>query len=689
MSKKRPPDRLALEEMRQLKEEIEHHNRLYYQKDAPSISDSDYDRLVQRYRKLEQAFPDLAEEDSPLLKVGAPVATGFAKVAHLAPMLSLDNAFAKEDVGDFLDRVRRFLKMEGAQSIALVAEPKIDGLSINLRYIDGAFVMGATRGDGTIGEDITANLRTIRDIPQHLADPHPPSLVEIRGEIYMTRQDFVELNAAQEANGEKVFANPRNSAAGSVRQKDSGITARRKLHFFAYALGAIDAGYRLPSTHHAFLELLKKWGFKVNPLFKRTNSLEETIAFYEKIARDRADLAYEIDGIVYKVDDRQAQEALGYVGRAPRWAIAHKFPAEQAVTRVLDIIVQVGRTGVLTPVALLEPIGVGGVEVRRATLHNEDEIKRKDVRIGDKVLIQRAGDVIPQILGVLLEERPKNTKPFLFPHTCPECGAHVERIEREVAKRCTGGLTCPAQAKERLLHFAYVLDIQGLGSKHIASFFDDGLIASPADIFRLAEKRDLLLARPKWQAVSVDKLLYHIAERRTIPLAKFIHALGIPQIGEETAKLLARSYGSLTQMMEALCQAENKEDPAYGELTNIEGIGPSVAQDLIDFAIEPHNRAAVEDLLRYVIVEEYVAPKALAHSPILNKIVVFTGSLQSFSREAAKAKAESLGAKVGSSVSKKTDYLIVGADAGSKAKKAAELGITILSEEEWLKLIGG
>lgn len=685
--KRKKNDQMIQAEMENLAAEIEHHNRLYYQQDNPEISDAEYDALVKRYRELESTFPHLAHQDSPLLKVGAPAATGFKKVAHQQMMLSLDNAFSPEDVADFLDRVRRFLKLPPSQVIDLVAEPKIDGLSVNLTYDNGHLRSAVTRGDGQMGEDITANIQTIKDVPQQLRTDHPPILIEIRGEIYMRHADFIALNEAQEKAGERLFANPRNAAAGSVRQKNPAITATRKLGFFAYAFGKVEGQNVEAETHHQLLNLLQFWGFKVNPLFIKTHSLEETLAFYDKVAKDRASLDYEIDGVVYKVDRLHWQRELGFVGRAPRWAIAHKFPAEQAMTRLKDIQIQVGRTGILTPVAILEPIAVGGVEVKRATLHNEDEIARKDVRIGDLVVIQRAGDVIPQILSVVLSERPKSAIPFSYPDHCPECGAHAPRIEGEVARKCSGGLTCPAQAKERLLHFVNVMDIEGLGIKHIERFYEEGWLHSPADIYRLKEKRDILLTWPSWKEKSVGNLLHAIEVKRKVPLARFIHALGISQIGEETAKLLARSYLSWDHLWEQFQAASDPTSVAFADLRAIEGIGPSVAKDLIEFAVEDHNRQVIDDLRKYIEIEDYIPPAGLSQSPILNKIVVFTGTLQSFSRDAAKAKAESLGAKVGSSISKKTDYLVAGSDAGSKASKAKELGVTILSEEEWLKLI--
>lgn len=699
MTKKKAPARKPVDELdvmeasfelAQLAKEIEHHRKLYYQKDAPEITDADFDALMQRNEAIEKQFPKLKRSDSPTDKVGAEAAQGFAKVAHLTPMLSLDNAFAAEDVTDFVDRIRRFLGLSAETPVPLAAEPKIDGLSANLTYEDGVFVRGATRGDGAVGEDITANLKHVAGVPLKLKDGNHPSRIEIRGEVYMSKAGFLKLNAAQEAAGKPVFANPRNAAAGSLRQLDASITKSRPLQFFAYAFGAVEGLKKRPESQHSLNEQLIAWGFNVNPRRKVTHDLAETLAFYEAVQSDRAKLDYDIDGVVYKVDRIDWQERLGFIGRAPRWAIAHKFPAEQAQTVLNAITIQVGRTGVLTPVAELEPVNVGGVMVGRATLHNEDEIARKDIRVGDRVIVQRAGDVIPQVVAVLDAERKGRSAPFKFPTKCPVCGSHVERVEGEAATRCTGGLICPAQAVERLRHFVsrMAFDIDGLGGKHIEAFFADGLIKSPADLFRLKDKREDLLNREGWGQLSVDNLLRAIEARRQISLERFIYALGIPQIGEETAKLLARHYLTLDAWRDAMIAAKDPESAAYQDLATIARVGPSIRADLIEFFDEAHNRTVVEDLAGFVDVQPFVAPK-VGDSKIAGKTVVFTGTLEQMTRNEAKARAESLGAKVAGSVSKNTDYLIAGPGAGSKATKASELGIVVLSEQEWLDLIGG
>ncbi len=677
-------------ELAHLAKEIARHRGLYYQKDAPEITDAAFDALMQRNEAIEKRFPNLKLAESPTDKVGAEPAQGFAKIPHIVPMLSLDNAFAAEDVTDFVDRIRRFLGLPAGTAVPLAAEPKIDGLSANLLYEDGAFVRGATRGDGAVGEDITANLKHVAGLPMRLKDGNHPARIEIRGEVYMSKAGFLKLNDEREKTGEPVFANPRNAAAGSLRQLDAGITKSRPLHFFAYAFGAIEGLKKRPESQHALNEQLLAWGFAVNPRRKVAHDLAETLKFYETIQNDRAALDYDIDGVVYKVDRVDWQERLGFIGRAPRWAIAHKFPAERASTILKAITIQVGRTGVLTPVAELEPVNVGGVMVGRATLHNEDEIARKDIRLGDRVIVQRAGDVIPQIVAVLDADRKDRPTPYHFPHKCPVCGSHAVREEGEVARRCTGGLICPAQAVERLRHFVsrMAFDIDGLGGKHIEAFFADGLIKSPADLFRLERKRDLLLEREGWGELSVDNLLRAIDARRQISLERFIYALGIPQIGEETAKLLARHYLTLDAWREAMIAARDESSAAYQDLATIGRVGPSIRADLIDFFDEKHNRDVVGDLAGFVDVQPFVPPKT-RDSKIAGLTVVFTGTLERMTRNEAKARAESLGAKVAGSVSKNTDYLIAGADAGSKAAKARELGIKVLSEEEWLNLIGG
>jgi DNA ligase (NAD+) len=675
-------------ELARLAEEIAHHDRLYYQQDAPEISDAAYDDLRQRNAAIEARFPDLIRPDSPSMRVGAAPAAAFAKATHLKPMLSLDNAFDEEDVRDFVARVRRFLKLDADTPLELTAEPKIDGLSANLLYEKGRFVRGATRGDGTVGEDITANLRTLKEIPQRLKGSKVPDLVEVRGEIYMQRPEFLAMNEERVAAGEPGFANPRNAAAGSVRQLDPAITAGRPLRFFAYAWGELSE--RPAKTHWEMLRAFESWGFAVNPLAKLCATVDEALEVHRSIAERRATLAYDIDGVVYKVNRLDWQDRLGMVSRAPRWAIAHKFPAEQAVTLLKDIVIQVGRTGTLTPVAILEPVTVGGVVVSRATLHNEDEIQRRDVRIGDQVLIQRAGDVIPQILGVNLEKRPKGAKPYVFPEHCPVCGSLAIREPGEVARRCTGGLICPAQAVERLRHFVSrdAFDIEGMGARHVEEFHRDGLIRTPGDLFRLAARRDEIETREGWGKQSVNKLLAAIENRRRIPLDRFIYALGIRQVGQATAKLLARNYGALPALRQAMIEAQDPQTSAYQELDSISGIGESVAADLLGFFAEQHNITVLDDLEKEVTVENVAAPAGAAVSPVAGKTVVFTGSLETMTRHEAKARAEALGVKVAESVSRKTDYVVVGADAGSKATKAAALGVTTLSELQWLNLIG-
>jgi DNA ligase (NAD+) len=686
-----PPEELtpdqAKRELERLAKEIAYHDRLYYVEARPVISDAAYDELRRRNDAIEDRFPKLIRPDSPRFRIGAPPAAGFAEVRHAIPMLSIDNAFEEEDVVRFFARVRRFLGLAADARIDIVGEPKIDGLSISLRYEKGEFVIGATRGDGIVGENVTPNLRTIKDIPEKLALHRPPDVLEVRGEVYMRHDEFRAINAEREKEGEAPFANPRNAASGSLRQLDPRITAKRKLHFFAYAWGEMSEPE--PSTHWEFLSRLKERGFPVNPLAKLCHSPEEAIAFHREIGDKRAGLPYDIDGVVYKVNRVDWQDRLGMVSRAPRWALAHKFPAEQAQTKLNDIIVQVGRTGVLTPVAMLEPITVGGVVVSRATLHNEDEIERKDVRIGDTVIVQRAGDVIPQILGVVTKKRPRGAKPYKFPHRCPVCGSSAVREPGEAARRCTGGLICPAQAVRRLRHFVSrdAFDIEGLGDKHVAAFWEDKLIQSPGDIFRLEDHADEIAAREGWGRQSASNLFAAIAKRRRIPLEKFIYALGIHQVGQATARLLAKEYGSLAHLREAMEEAQDHDSDAYRELVSIEGIGPSVAEELLSFFAEKHNRKVLDDLTRYVTVTNFVAPRAA--TPLTGKTVVFTGGLETMTRDEAKARAQKLGAKVASSVSKKTDYVVVGAEAGTKAEKAKALGVTMLSEKEWLKLIGG
>jgi len=683
----------AKAELQRLAREITHHDRLYYEKDAPSISDAAYDELRRRNTAIEARFPDLIRADSPSKRIGAAPATGFAKVRHPHPMLSLENAFSEEDVRDFLHGIRNFFRAPQdvarvePETIEVMAEPKIDGLSCSIRYEHGELVLGATRGDGVTGEDVTANVKTLASVPKKLKGHGWPAVIEVRGEIYMERHGFFALNAEREKAGEAVFANPRNAAAGSLRQLDASITATRPLAFFAYAWG--EQSHPFAKTHQEALKQFAAWGFTVNPLSKLCRGVDRLLEFHRAMAEKRASLPYDIDGVVYKVNDLDLEERLGFVSRAPRWAIAHKFPAQQAQTVLQRIVIQVGRQGTLTPVAELEPITVGGVVVQRATLHNEDEIKRKDIREGDTVIIQRAGDVIPQVVSVILTRRPKNSHPYKFPHVCPECGSRAVREEGEAAWRCTGGLICPAQAVERLKHFVSrdAFDIEGLGEKHIVDFWTDKLIKMPGDIFRLDPEE--IAKREGWGETSARKLIAAIDARRQIPLDRFINALGIPQVGEATAKLLARHYRSLARWRHAMEAASDPESEAWHELNDIHGIGEDMAADIVGFFAERHNRTLLDDLAKEVRVTEYEVAAPAGDSSLAGKSIVFTGTLAEMSRSEAKARAEALGAHVGGSVSSKTDFLVVGADAGSKAKKAAELGVKTLSEDEWMKLARG
>jgi len=775
--------------LERLAAEIAQHDVAYYQADAPTISDADYDMLRRQHADLEAQFPDLVSTDSPSHRVGAAPATGFGKVRHAVPMLSLGNAFEDSDVNEFVDRVRRFLGLDSGDPIDYTAEPKIDGLSISLRYEDGVFVQAATRGDGAEGENVTANVRTISSIPHRLKGSAVPTIAEIRGEIFLSHADFKQLNEEQAKAGDKVFANPRNAAAGSLRQLDSTITARRPLKFFAYTWGEMPE--RPATTQLGMIEAFESWGLPVNSRTELCAGGEAMLRFYRDIGNIRATLGYDIDGVVYKVNRLDFQERLGFVSRSPRWAIAHKFPAEQATTLLNDIEIQVGRTGALTPVAKLAPVTVGGVVVSNATLHNEDEIARKDIRIGDTVVVQRAGDVIPQVVSVVIERRPEGAAPYRLPHTCPVCGSEAVRdsegdgasSDADVVRRCTGGLICPAQAKERLKHFVSRLafDIEGLGDEKIEAFFDDGLIRSPADIFTLAARDKTSLKKLKDReglgAKSVEKLFNAIEGRRKIGIERFLFALGIRHVGETTSKDLAKAFGSFAafraaikaatlakpgtgylRLMEtpglgtktaglvidhyakargagtdlfaahepqarqdaasfedlkiikgmrataidalrasfgsadslretAMAAASQRPGEAYRDLAGMNGIGEVVTDALVSFFEEPHNIKAVDDLLAEVSVEPFVLQAAVA-SAVTGKTVVFTGTLEKISRNEAKAQAERLGAKVAGSVSKKTDYVVAGAEAGSKLTTARELGVTVLSEDEWLALIG-
>ena len=673
----------AAAEIESLAAEIARHDRAYHEQDAPEITDAEYDALRRRLALLEAAFPGLVRADSPSRRVGAPAASGFAKVTHGVPMLSLDNAFALGDFRDFSARARRFLGL-GEGDLALVGEPKIDGLSVSLTYEGGRLVRAATRGDGLVGEDVTVNVRTIASVPWRL-EGAAPARIEIRGEIFMSKADFLSLNAAQEAAGQRPFANPRNGAAGSLRQLDPAVTASRPLSLFAYALGEASA---VPvDSHWHWLEQLRAWGFAVNPLSRQLAGTEAAVAFQAEMGERRAALTYDIDGVVYKVDSLELQRRLGSVGRAPRWAIAWKFPAERATTVLEGIDIQVGRTGALTPVARLTPVNVGGVLVRNATLHNEDEIARKDIRVGDTVVLQRAGDVIPQIVEALVERRPPDAVPFAFPERCPVCGSAAVRLEGEAVRRCNGGLTCPAQVVERLIHFASraAFDIEGMGEKTVREFVADGLIASPADIFRLAAREGEIAAREGWGEVSAKKLMAAIDARRCIPLARFLYALGIRRVGESNARLLARHYGGFAFWRKRMEDAAAAESEAREELGAILGVGPAIAEELADFMAEPHNRATLDALAAEVEIED-AAPAA--GGALSGKIVVFTGTLAGQTRAEAKVVAEALGARVTDSVSARTDYLIAGAEAGSKARKATALGVRVLSEAEWRQLAG-
>ncbi len=767
----------AAAEIARLAAEIARHDALYYREDAPEISDAVYDALRQRLTAIEARFPNLVAADSPSKRVGAAPVEAFGKIRHDVPMLSLSNAFEDVDVEDFVARVRRFLNLPDTSDVAFTAEPKIDGLSISIRYEGGKLKQAATRGDGAEGEDVTRNVMTIREIPHALKGKNVPERIDIRGEIYLGHDDFRALNTAQEKAGEKVFANPRNAAAGSLRQLDSRITASRPLRFFAYTWG--DASALPAETQSGVVHAFKTWGLPTNPLMKTCHSAADLLAYYRSIGEQRASLGYDIDGVVYKVERLDYQNRLGFISRSPRWAVAHKFPAEQATTTLLDIEIQVGRTGALTPVAKLQPVTVGGVVVSNATLHNEDEIARKDIRVGDTVVVQRAGDVIPQVVEVVKDKRPADTKPYHFPAVCPVCGSAAARDEDEtgedVVRRCTGGLTCAAQAKERLRHFVSrnAFDIEGLGEERIYMFFDEGLIKRPADIFTLAARdatgNAKLETRDGYGKKSVEKLFSAIEARRKISLDRFLFALGIRHVGETTARALAKAFGTYEAFRDAIAAASKQAPgPDYLRLTHLKGLGPKSAETLMQYAKshthggdlfahrpnglaalvssvkglrsstadtlaesfatvddcldvarraadqfpgddyrafaglseigpvaadaliaffdEKHNTDAVDDLLREVEVQPFERPRTVASS-VTGKTVVFTGTLTKMSRPEAKAQAERFGAKVAGSVSKKTDYVVAGAEAGSKLDKAQELGVTVLTEDEWLELI--
>ncbi|MBB5073148.1 DNA ligase (NAD+) [Bartonella callosciuri] len=703
----------AESELEWLAKEIARHDVLYNTNDQPEISDAEYDALRRRNAEIEALFPELIRADSPSHKIGAPVSEKFEKSVHAQPMLSLDNAFSSDDVSEFVERLRRFLRLPETQILEITAEPKIDGLSLSLRYEKGRLICAATRGDGYVGENVTVNARTISDIPKVLQGSFP-DIIEVRGEVYMGREDFQALNRSQQEKGKLTFANPRNAAAGSLRQLDSRITASRKLRFFAYAWGEVS---KMPAkSQMEMMKKLKEYGFVINPLTKAFKTVEEIISYYHDIEECRHSLNYDIDGVVYKVNDLMLQVRLGFVSRSPRWAIAHKFPAEKAMALLEDIDIQVGRTGALTPVARLAPITVGGVVITNASLHNEDYIKGighkgepiregRDIRVGDTVIVQRAGDVIPQIVDIIAAKRPKEASAFVFPHMCPACGSHAVREVGEAVRRCTGGLICPAQAIERIRHFVSrnAFDIEGLGKKQVEFFFhvqDETLcIRTPADIFTLQRRQEKSLTRLEnmegFGTVSVRKLYDAINARRKIPLSRFLFALGIRHVGEVNARRLARTYRNYTAFKTAAMAAtmpcdkvDAEGNEAWMELTNIEGIGSQVGGAIIDFYQEAHNREVLSVLLEEVtpLDEE---PTMTISSPVAGKAIVFTGTLARMSRDEAKALAERLGAKTSASLSKKTDLLVAGPGAGSKLAKAQELGVEVIDEESWFQLIEG
>jgi DNA ligase (NAD+) len=684
--------------------ELEGHDRRYYQEDAPSISDAEYDALRQRFNAIEKRFPELVSAESPSQKVGAAPSGRFKKVRHAVPMLSLDNAFAEEDVVDFVSRIVRFLKLPD-ENIDFSAEPKIDGLSMSLRYERGELVTAATRGDGAEGEDVTANIRTLKDVPQQLKGRNVPDICEVRGEVYMTKKAFLALNERQKEAGETIFANPRNSAAGSLRQKDPSITASRPLGFFAYAWGEMSD---MPEeTQSGMIKWFERCGFSTNPLTRLCHSVDQLIAFHRRIEEQRAALDYDIDGVVYKVDRIDWQERLGFVSRTPRWAIAHKFPAERAMTVLRDIEIQVGRTGSFTPVGKLEPVGVGGVIVQNVTLHNEDYIhgignkgevlrEGRDIRIGDTVVVQRAGDVIPQVVDVVIDKRPKAAKEFQFPKKCP-CPLHTDVVREETATgeegsraRCSGEFACPFQKIEHLKLFVSrrAFDIDGLGEKQLQYFFDEGWVKEPADIFTLGSrnKRLKLEEIEGYGETSVRNLFGSIEARRSIALERFIYALGMRHVGETTALALARGYGSWTAFHDACLKVAKGDEEAIAEMDALDQIGDTVIESIAAYFGESHNRGIVERLTKEVTILDTEKPKS--NSAIAGKTVVFTGSLEKMTRDEAKAMAERLGAKASGSVSKKTDYVVAGPGAGSKLAEAEKHGVTVLTEDEWLKLVG-
>ena len=691
-------------EHKRLALELEGHDRRYYQEDAPSVSDAEYDALRRRFNAIEKRFPEFVTSESPSQKIGAAPSGRFRKVRHAVPMLSVDNAFAEADVRDFVGRIARFLKLADDR-IDFSAEPKIDGLSMSLRYEHGELVTAATRGDGAEGEDVTANIRTLEDVPEKLKGRNVPEICEVRGEVYMTKKAFLALNERQKAAGDTIFANPRNSAAGSLRQKDPSITASRPLGFFAYAWGEMSD---MPeATQSGMIKWFERCGFKTNPLTKLCHSIDELIAFHRRIEEQRAELDYDIDGVVYKVDRIDWQERLGFVSRTPRWAIAHKFPAERAMTVLRDIEIQVGRTGSFTPVGKLEPVGVGGVIVQNVTLHNEDYIKGignkgevlregRDIRIGDTVIVQRAGDVIPQVVDVVIDKRPKNAREFHFPKKCP-CPLHTDVVREETATgeegsraRCSGEFACPYQKIEHLKLFCSrrAFDIDGLGEKQIEYFFEQGWVKEPADIFTLAARNNRIKLEEieGYGETSVRNLFNAIEARRRISLERFIYALGMRHVGETTALALARGYGSWDAFHEACLKVAKGDEDAIAEMDALDQIGDTVIESIAAYFGESHNRGIVERLTEEVTILDAERPRS--SSAISGKTVVFTGSLEKMTRDEAKAMAERLGAKAAGSVSKKTDYLVAGPGAGSKLAEARKHGVAVLTEDEWLKMVG-
>lgn len=733
----------AKERIEHLRKELEKHNTAYYTYSEPMVSDAEYDSLKRELEKLEEKHPEFFIEESVSQKVGGKILEGFNKVKHRVSMLSLSNIFTKDDLVSFIERVERFLGIDDKKQADLLGnvddsldkkklkfdlfcEVKIDGLSFGARYEDGKLVQAATRGDGFVGEDITENLKMLKEIPQTLKVPKgqtPPKVLEVRGEVYLPKDEFEKLNALHEKMGGKIFANPRNAASGSLRQLDTNITASRNLSYFVYALGDVSSDFK-PKTQEGMLNSLKDFGFKTNTLARRCSSVRDVMKLYKEVNEKRYSLNYDIDGMVYKVNDLALQDRLGTITRSPRWATAHKFPAEKAITVINEISIQLGRTGALTPVANLEPVNIGGVVVARATLHNRDEIERKDIREGDTVVVQRAGDVIPQVVEVKLDKRPKDSKAYNFPETCPVCGNPVKKYGDDVILRCTGGMTCPAQIVEGLKHFVSrnAMDIEGLGKKQIESFYVEGRVRSPIDIFKLEEreqeairkgpvkqgevgdlfgisseevtktKEDLLpiCELEGWGDKSANNLFKAIKKARNVALNRFIYAIGMRYVGEGTAKLLAKNYHTWENFVDKMIAAGNRQSDEYQELLNIDGIGDKVAEAIVDFFANEKDREMLSELVKELNIKEVKArAKTGKESEFYEKRIVFTGTMQTMSRPEAKAKAEALGAKVSGSVSSKTDYLVAGAEAGSKLKKAKELGVTVLSEEEWGERLKG